>query len=79
MNLLRSGIRMLAGGARRGSPFLAALGTAGAVVGVLRRVAQPRRRLLYAWTLRDGQSVTVRLMGKDEIAQTGSRRSRRAR
>ena len=46
--------------------MLAGLGTAAAVVGALRRFAGPRKRLLYARTLRSGESLRIRLAGNDE-------------
>ena len=66
MDFIRTGIRALAGGARRGNALLAGLGTAAAVVGALRRFAGPRKRLLYARTLRSGESLRIRLAGSDE-------------
>lgn len=66
MDFIRTGIRALAGGARRGNALLAGLGTAVAVAGVFRRFAGPRKRLLYARTLRSGESLRIRLAGSDE-------------
>jgi hypothetical protein len=64
--LIRTGIRVLAGGARRGNSLLAGLGAAATVVGAFRRFAGPRRRLLYSRTLRPGESLRIRLVGSDE-------------
>lgn len=66
MNIIRTGIRALAGGARRGNALLAGLGTAAAVVGAFRRFARPEKRLLYARTLRPGETVRIRHVGPDE-------------
>ena len=66
MNLIRTGARVLAGGARRGNGVLSGLGTALLVVGWLRRRAKPRKRLLYARTLRGGEVLRIRLVGSDE-------------
>ncbi|HSQ37157.1 MAG TPA: hypothetical protein VLS92_04605 [Acidimicrobiia bacterium] len=66
MDIIRTGIRTLASGARRGNALLAGLGTAAAVVGALRRFARPRKRLLYARTLRGGETLRIRAMGDDD-------------
>ncbi|OFW52686.1 MAG: hypothetical protein A2V75_00990 [Actinobacteria bacterium RBG_16_70_17] len=66
MDILRTGIRMLAGGARKGNALLAGLGTAAAVVGALRRFTRPRRQLLYARTLRPGEALRIRALGSDD-------------
>jgi hypothetical protein len=66
VNLVRIGASALAGGARRGNPVLAGLGTALLVAGWLRRHAGPRKRLLYARTLRGGETLRIRLVGSDE-------------
>lgn len=70
MDFLRTGIRALAGGARRGNALLAALGTAGAVIGAFRRFARPRKQLLYSRTLRPGETLRIRLLGMDEEPET---------
>lgn len=72
MDLLRTGARTLAGGARRGNPGLAGLGTALLLVGWLRRRRGPQRRLLYARTLRPGEALRIRLVdpGEDTEART---------
>lgn len=66
MDFIRTGIRALAGGARRGNALLSGLGTAAAVVGAIRRFARPEKRLLYARTLRPGESLRIRHVGSDE-------------
>jgi len=66
VDFLRTGIRALAGGARRGNALVAGLGTAAAVVGALRRFRRPGKRLLYARTLRPGESLRIRHVGADE-------------
>lgn len=63
---MRTGIRALAGGARRGNALLAGLGTAAAVIGAMRRWRRPGKRLLYARTLRPGESLRIRHVGADE-------------
>ena len=72
MNLLRAGARTLAGGARRGNPGLAGLGTALLVVGWMRRRRGPRRRLLYARTLRPGDALRIRLIDPGEGSEGGT-------
>ncbi|MBM3695030.1 MAG: hypothetical protein FJW79_03735 [Actinobacteria bacterium] len=71
MDLIRSGARALAGGARRGNPGVAALGTALLLVGWMRRRRGPRRRLLYARTLRPGEALRIRLVGDEGSADPG--------
>jgi hypothetical protein len=71
VDFTRTGIRALAGGARRGNALLAGLGTAAAVVGAFRRLARPQKRLLYARTLRPGESLRIRHVGRDEELQVG--------
>lgn len=66
MDLIRTGIRALAGGARRGNALLAGLGTAAAIIGAFRRFAGPEKRLLYARSLRKGETLRIRLVGDDE-------------
>jgi hypothetical protein len=66
VNLIRSGARALAGGARRGSPGLAGLGTALVILGWMRRHRRPRRELLFARTLRPGDAWRIRLLPDDE-------------
>jgi hypothetical protein len=66
VDIIRSGIRALAGGARRGNALLAGLGTAATVVGALRRFARPRKQLLYARTLRTGETLRIRALGSDD-------------
>jgi hypothetical protein len=71
VDFIRTGIRTLAGGARRGNAVLVGLGTAAAVVGAFRRFASPRRRLLYARTLRAGETLRIRLAGSDDELEVG--------
>ncbi len=67
VNILRIAARTLAGGARRGNAALAGLGAALLAVGLLRRKAAPRRRLLYARTLSEGEALRITVQGpKDE-------------
>ncbi|MBP1632461.1 MAG: hypothetical protein H6R33_931 [Actinobacteria bacterium] len=71
MDLLRTGFVTLAGGARRGNPGMAGLGAAMLIVGWLRRRRAPRRSLLYARTLRPGESLRVHALRRDEDPETG--------
>ena len=66
MDILRTGIRMLAGGARKGTALLAGPGPAAAVVGALRRFTRPRRQLLPARPLRPGEARRIRALGSDD-------------
>ncbi len=69
MNLIRQGARALFGGARRGSAPLTGLGAALLVVGWLRRLARPKRELIYARNLRKGETVGIRLLRSGEAVE----------
>jgi hypothetical protein len=66
VNLLRTGARALAGGARRGNAGLAGLGTALLIVGWMRRSRRPKREILYARTLRPGEGLRIRALTDDQ-------------
>jgi len=66
MDLIWTGLRHLAGGARRGNPALAGLGAALAAVGLIRRSTRPKRELLYARNLKKGEGLRIRLLDGDE-------------
>jgi hypothetical protein len=66
VNLLRTGARALAGGARRGNPGLAGLGTALLIVGWMRRRRRPKREILYARALRPGEGLRIRALTRDQ-------------
>lgn len=70
MDLLRTGARALAGGARRGNPGLAGLGTALLVLGWMRRRRRPKREILFARTLQPGEALRIRLLGRDQEAES---------
>lgn len=63
MDFVQTGLRALAGGARRGNALLAGLGAVAAVVGAFRRFSRPRKQLLYARTLRPGEALRIRHVG----------------
>jgi hypothetical protein len=72
VNLLRIGVRALAGGARKGNSALAGLGAAMVAVALLRRAGGPSRRLLYSRTLEEGESLRISVRGsKDEVRVDG--------
>ncbi len=52
------GVRQLFGGARRGQPFITALGTAITIWGLFRRFSN-REKLIYSRTLSDGESLRI--------------------
>jgi hypothetical protein len=60
--LLTNGLRYLFGGARRGQSSLAGLGAAMTIAGWLRRRRGPERELLWARNLKDGESVTIKMV-----------------
>jgi len=71
MHLLRTGARTLAGGARRGNPGLAGLGTALLIYGWMRRRRRPKREILYARTLRPGEALRIRALTRDQDPEVG--------
>lgn len=71
MDLIRIGARTLAGGARRGNALLSGLDTALLIVGWLKRRRGPRRRLLFAHTLRPGEALRIRRVDADDELGTG--------
>lgn len=63
MSLLTSyGSRQLFSGLRRGNTGAAGVGAALLLVGVLRDRRRPRKRLLYARNLSEGEAVRIRLL-----------------
>ena len=71
MDLIGFGARRALGGIRGGDPRWAALGALAVVIGLLRRLNQPKRELIYSQTLKPGQAVRVKLAGS-----TGNQESR---
>jgi hypothetical protein len=70
VNILRIGARALAGGARKGNGALAGVGAAMVAIALLRRTGGPRRRLLYARTLEEGETLRIAVRGAREVANT---------
>ncbi len=64
--MLSFGLRQLFGGARRGQPALAGLGAALSIVGWLRSRKRPDR-LIYSRKLKDGESVSIRLLRGETV------------
>ncbi|MBN2114359.1 MAG: hypothetical protein JW785_09560 [Acidimicrobiia bacterium] len=71
MDLIRRGANTLAGGVRRGTPGLAALGTAVLLVGWFRRRRRPRRELLFARNLRPGETWRIRILDDADEPEAG--------
>jgi hypothetical protein len=71
MDLIGTGLRQLAGGIRRGNAALGGLGAAMLAVGWLRRPTRPRKELLYARTLRPGETLRIRLLADDDAEHPG--------
>ncbi|HSR14388.1 MAG TPA: hypothetical protein VLL51_01455 [Gemmatimonadales bacterium] len=69
MDLIRQGTRAFFGGARRGSTALTGLGAALLAIGWVRRLARPKRELLYSRDLRKGDSLRIRLLGAGDPAE----------
>ncbi|MGD2052194.1 MAG: hypothetical protein PVI35_06940 [Acidimicrobiia bacterium] len=64
-------LRQLFGGARRGRPLMTGLGGVLTVLAVARRFSRPQRTLLYSRTLREGETIRLRLVrGGDVVADT---------
>ena len=66
MDLLPRGLVIAFRGARRGNPALTGVGAALAAIGLVRRLARPRRELLWARTLRPGEVYRIRVVGSGE-------------
>ena len=66
--LVRNGLTFVFRGARRGQSPLAALGAAMSVVGWFRSRRGPERELIYSRTLKDGETVTVKLLRDGSVA-----------
>ncbi len=64
MNLVRTGARVLARGARLGSAALAGLGAALLALGWLHR--HPKRELVYSKNLKKGEALRVQLVKPEE-------------
>lgn len=71
MDLIRQGARAFFGGARRGSTPLTGLGAALLALGWIRRLARPKRELIYARDLRKGEAVRIRLLQNDDVVEGG--------
>ncbi len=52
------GVKQMFGGARRGQPLLAALGTAISIWGLFRRFSRDNR-MVYSRNLKDGESIRI--------------------
>jgi hypothetical protein len=71
MDLIGFGARRALGGIRSGDPRWAAIGALAVVVGLLRRLNQPKRVLLYSQDLKPGAAVRIQLA--DPIRNQDSR------
>ena len=69
MNLIRYGAKALFGGARRGSSPLAGLGALMVGFGWLRKRYRSDRELVYARTLRRGDTLRIRLLQSDDSVE----------
>lgn len=65
--LMALGLRQMFGGMRRGQTPLAALGAAMSVVGWLRQRSGPKRELIYAKNLKEGQALKIRLVRGETV------------
>lgn len=66
--VLSFGVNRLFGGARRGQPFVAALGTAISLVVLLRRWGK-REKMIYSHDLHEGETFRVRMWRGDEVVE----------
>lgn len=66
--LLSFGVNQLFGGARRGQPLVAALGTAISVIVLLRRWGK-QEKMIYSHELRDGETFRVRMWRGDAVVE----------
>jgi hypothetical protein len=67
VDVLRRGIGLAFRGARRGNPALTGVGAALAAIGLVRRMARPKRELLWAKTLKPGESYRIRVVGSEQV------------
>ena len=68
--LLNLGARQLFGGARRGQPGIAGLGTALTIIGWM-RMRRKGKELIYSRKLKDGETIKIRLLrGKTLVDET---------
>jgi hypothetical protein len=68
MDLLSFSLRQFFRGARRGQPFVTGLAGLLAAVAVARRFSgKGGRTLLYSRTLREGETLRLRLVREDEV------------
>jgi hypothetical protein len=68
--LMTLGVRQLFSGARRGQPGMAGLGAALTIAGWMRS-RRRGRELIYARTLKDGESVNIRLVRGEAVDDDG--------
>ncbi len=66
--LLSFSLRHLFGGARRGQPFVTGFAGLLTAVAVARRFASKERTLIYRRTLREGETIRIRLRRGDDVA-----------
>jgi hypothetical protein len=71
VSLIRYGAKALFGGARRGSAPLAGLGALAVGFGWIRKRYRGDRELLYARTLRRGDSLRIRMLQGDDPVEGG--------
>lgn len=61
MDLIGFGARRVLGGVRGGDPRWAAIGALAVVIGLVRRLNQPKRKLIYSQALKPGEAVRIQL------------------
>jgi hypothetical protein len=66
VDLLPRGLSIAFRGARKGNAALAGFGAALSAIGLVRRMSRPRRELLWAKTLRPGESYRIRVLDSGE-------------
>jgi hypothetical protein len=72
VDLLPRGLSLAFRGARRGNTALTGVGAALAAIGFVRRLARPKRELLWSTTLRPGDSYRIRVLDSgDELEIEG--------
>jgi len=70
VDFLPRGLSLAFRGARRGNTALTGIGAALAAIGFVRRLARPKRELLWSKTLRPGETYRIRVLG-DEVEIEG--------
>lgn len=68
--LLDLGIRGLFGGARRGQPIITSMSAGAALIAYLVKHRRPKKQLLYAKNLKEGQTIRISFLKGDAVVES---------